>query len=133
MTLVGKQLAIVLVVAAASCSSGATDDVPSSARQDNGLSGGGVRPYYQNPSYWQYREKPMLLFGGSDRDNIFQWAGDGTRLTDHLDLLAKCGGNYIRCTMSSREYTPQGHAVQIGRLGLQFIVRWVPVGVERHA
>jgi len=66
-------------------------------------------PCCKNPSYWQYRGRPILLFGGSDRDNIFQWAGDGTKLTDHLDLLRKCGGNYIRCTMSSREYTPEGY------------------------
>ena len=110
MTLVGKHLAIVLVVAATTFGSGATGNGPSGVRQSNGNAAAGrIRPYSQNPSYWQYRGKPMLLFGGSDRDNVFQWAGDGTRLTDHLNLLAKCGGNYIRCTMSSREYTPQGY------------------------
>ncbi|MHC4404923.1 MAG: hypothetical protein ACYTG0_35195 [Planctomycetota bacterium] len=110
MTLVGKHLASVLVVAAPSCGFGATGDGWSGVRQsDGGAAAGQIRPYSENPSYWQYRGKPMLLFGGSDRDNVFQWAGEGTRLTDHLDLLAKCGGNYIRCTMSSREYTPQGY------------------------
>jgi hypothetical protein len=68
-----------------------------------------IMPYLSNPSYWQYGGRPTLLFGGSDRDNIFQWAGDGTKLTDHLDLLRACGGNYIRCTMSSREYTVEGY------------------------
>jgi hypothetical protein len=68
-----------------------------------------IKPYLKNPSYWQYGGQPILLFGGSDRDNIFQWAGDGTKLTDHLDLLYACGGNYIRCTMSSREYTVKGY------------------------
>jgi hypothetical protein len=68
-----------------------------------------IKPYQNNPSYWQYDGQPTLLFGGSDRDNIFQWTGDGTRLTDHLDLLCACGGNYIRCTMSSREYTVEGY------------------------
>ncbi|MBL7038298.1 MAG: hypothetical protein ISR77_06680 [Pirellulaceae bacterium] len=68
-----------------------------------------IKPYAQNPNYWQYDGCPILLFGGSDRDNIFQWAGDGTRLTDHLDLLQSCGGNYLRCTMSSREYTSDGY------------------------
>ncbi|HUT87983.1 MAG TPA: hypothetical protein VMY37_00665 [Thermoguttaceae bacterium] len=68
-----------------------------------------IQPYANNPSYWQYGGQPVLLFGGSDRDNIFQWALDGTKLTDHLDLLRACGGNYIRCTMSSREYTPEGY------------------------
>lgn len=55
-----------------------------------------IKPYSRNPSYWQYRGRPLLLIGGSDRDNIFQWALDGTKLTDHLDLLVACGGNYIR-------------------------------------
>jgi hypothetical protein len=68
-----------------------------------------IEPYAQNPSYWQYNGRPLLLFGGSDRDNIFQWAGDCSKLVDHLDLLRTCGGNYIRCTMSSREYTPGGY------------------------
>ena len=68
-----------------------------------------IMPYPNNPSYWQYGGRQTLLFGGSDRDNIFQWAGDGTKLTDHLDLLCACGGNYIRCTMSSREYTVEGY------------------------
>jgi len=68
-----------------------------------------IQPYAKNPSYWQYDGRPVLLFGGSDRDNIFQWALEGTKLTDHLDLLRDCGGNYIRCTMSSREYTPEGY------------------------
>ena len=68
-----------------------------------------IMPYREKPSYWQYDGRPTLLFGGSDRDNIFQWAGDGTKLTDHLDLLRACGGNYIRCTMSSREYTAEGY------------------------
>ena len=69
----------------------------------------GIKPWDENPNYWQYRGKPILLFGGSDRDNIYQWAGDGTRLTDHLDTLQNSGGNYIRCTMNSREYTPEGY------------------------
>lgn len=68
-----------------------------------------IRPYAQNPMYWQYKGRPALLFGGSDRDNIFHWAGEGNRLTDHLDLLTSCGGNYVRCTMSSREYTEHGY------------------------
>lgn len=69
----------------------------------------GVRPYDKNPFYWQYRGKPLLLFGGSNRDNLFQWAHEGSALTDHLDLLQNCGGNYVRCTMSSREYTSKGY------------------------
>jgi hypothetical protein len=68
-----------------------------------------IQPYRENPMYWQYKGKPILLFGGTNRDNLFQWANNGNRLTDELDLLKSCGGNYVRCTMSSREYTKQGH------------------------
>ncbi len=67
-----------------------------------------IQPYGENPFYWEYDGQPVLLIGASDRDNLFQWAGEGTKLTDHLDLLASCGGNYVRCTMSSREYTSEG-------------------------
>ena len=68
-----------------------------------------IKPYSRNPNYWEYCGRPLLLIGGSDRDNIFQWALEGTKLTDHLDLLSSSGGNYIRCTMSSREYTLEGY------------------------
>jgi len=63
--------------------------------------GGGIRPWPQNPWYWQFREKPVLLVGGSDDDNLFQWPAE--KLDPHLDLLKACGGNYIRNTMSDRE------------------------------
>ncbi|MBN1676344.1 MAG: hypothetical protein JXR37_35195 [Kiritimatiellae bacterium] len=62
----------------------------------------GIRVYARNPWYWEYGGEPVLLLGGSDADNIFQWAGDPDRLTAHLDTLAGAGGNYIRNTMSSR-------------------------------
>ena len=61
-----------------------------------------IRPYERNRFYWQYKGKPLVLIGGSDKDNLFQWAGHGTRLVEHLDLLVSCGGNYVRNTMSSR-------------------------------
>jgi len=68
-----------------------------------------IKPYSRNPSYWQYQGKPVLLLGASDRDNVFQWAGEGARLTDHLDRLVRCGGDYLRCTMSSRSYEKDGY------------------------
>lgn len=43
----------------------------------------------------------MVLFGGSDNDNLWQWTG--SKLTDHLDLLQSLGGNYVRNTMSDRD------------------------------
>ncbi|MBN1362065.1 MAG: hypothetical protein JW993_15835 [Sedimentisphaerales bacterium] len=54
--------------------------------------------YPDNPAYWQYQGKPVLLLGGSKDDNLFQIPD----LTEHLDLLASVGGNYVRNTMSAR-------------------------------
>ena len=62
---------------------------------------GRVQPYQANPYYWQYKGAPVLLLGGSDDDNLFQWAG--SRLRRQLDLLLSAGGNYLRNTMSDRD------------------------------
>jgi len=53
----------------------------------------------KNPWYWEYGGKPVLLLGGSVEDNLFQIPN----LEEHLDLLKRVGGNYVRCTMSSRD------------------------------
>ena len=58
-----------------------------------------IRPYDGNPCYWQYHDKPVLLLGGSREDNLFQIPD----LAEHLDLLVRCGGNIVRCTMSGRD------------------------------
>ncbi len=58
-----------------------------------------IQPYPTNPFYWQYRGKPVLLLGGSVEDNLFQIPN----LKEQLELLHSVGGNYIRCTMSSRD------------------------------
>lgn len=42
----------------------------------------------------------MLLLGGSDDDNLFQWPQE--MLRQQLDLIAATGANYIRNTMSDR-------------------------------
>jgi len=60
---------------------------------------GRIRPWGANPFYWEYRGEPVLLLGGSVEDNLFQIPD----VEKHLDLLADCGGNYVRCTMSSRD------------------------------
>ncbi len=60
---------------------------------------GAIRIYQENPFYWEYKGQPVLLAGGSKEDNLFNHA-EG--LEEHLDLLRRCGGNYIRNTMSSR-------------------------------
>ncbi|MBC8229229.1 hypothetical protein H8E77_06760, partial [bacterium] len=58
-----------------------------------------IQLYQDNPRYWQYKGKPVLLLGGSVEDNLFQIPN----LKQHLDLLKSVGGNYVRCTMSCRD------------------------------
>jgi hypothetical protein len=58
-----------------------------------------LQPYYENPYYWQYKGKPILLIAGTDYQNFFQRPD----LVEHLGLLKSSGGNYIRNTMASRE------------------------------
>lgn len=58
-----------------------------------------VRPAAENPYYWEYEGEPVLLLGGSWQDNLFNHP---RRLADHLDILRRMGGNYVRNTMSSR-------------------------------
>jgi len=53
----------------------------------------------ESPFYWARKGKPVLLLGGSDEDNLF----NDPRLWGNLDTLQRCGGNYVRCTMSSRD------------------------------
>jgi hypothetical protein len=59
-----------------------------------------IRPWPSNPRYWEYKGQPVLLLGGSDDDNLFQWPAD--MLRPHLDLMRSVGGNYVRNTMSDR-------------------------------
>lgn len=59
----------------------------------------GIDIYENNPFYWSYKGEPVLLLGGTNEDNIFQIDD----LEEHLELLASVGGNYIRCTLSSRD------------------------------
>ncbi|MBN2023262.1 MAG: hypothetical protein JW809_10775 [Pirellulales bacterium] len=61
----------------------------------------GLRPWAENPWYWSYRGEPVLLLGGSDDDNLFQWPEK--ELIAQLDRLAAAGGNVIRNTMSDRK------------------------------
>jgi hypothetical protein len=66
--------------------------------------GSRIKPWTENPRYWQFKGRPVLLLGGSDQDNPFNHPNIGRfGLEAHLDLLASVGGNYIRNTMSSRD------------------------------
>ena len=60
-----------------------------------------IQPYVKNPAYWQYKNIPVLLLGGSSDDNLFQHISP--ELDEELDRLIEFGGNYVRCTMSSRD------------------------------
>ena len=60
-----------------------------------------IKPYGGNTRYWQYKNKPVLLLGASDDDNLFQLASG--ELEQQLNRLRDAGGNYIRNTMSSRD------------------------------
>ena len=57
-----------------------------------------IQPWRENPRFWQYRGEPVLLLGGSVKDNLFQIPD----LEAQLDPLVSVGGNYIRNTMSDR-------------------------------
>jgi len=59
----------------------------------------GITVSAAHPQYWQYKGETILLLGGSDEDNLFQMPG----VEGHLDTLKSAGGNYVRCTMSSRD------------------------------
>ena len=60
---------------------------------------GRIMIYPNNRCYWQYGDKPVLLLGGSDEDNLFNHPD----LWVNLDKLCQIGGNYVRMTLSSRD------------------------------
>jgi len=57
-----------------------------------------IKPWSENPRYWQYKGRPVMLLGGSKDDNLFQIPD----LREHLDEMRAVGANYIRNTMSDR-------------------------------
>ena len=61
-----------------------------------------IQPFPGNPRYWAMGDKPVLLVGGSDDDNLFQWPPD--RLDAHLD--ARDGWVYPVLTPPTRELPP---------------------------
>lgn len=62
--------------------------------------GGRIRPWDENPRYWQYMGEPVLLLGGSDEDNLFN---DPEMMLDNFAKMRACGANYIRGTLSIRD------------------------------
>ena len=59
----------------------------------------GIKPWSEDPRYWQYNGKPVMLLGGSKTDHIFLLDD----LKTHLDEIQGVGANYVRNTMSQRE------------------------------
>ncbi|MBN1669860.1 MAG: hypothetical protein JXR37_02430 [Kiritimatiellae bacterium] len=58
-----------------------------------------IQPYSENPRYWQYKGRPVMLLGGSQTDHLFLHEG----LKAHLDEMREVGANYVRNTMSQRQ------------------------------
>ena len=87
------------------------------------LSYGAIRKYSKNPSYLEYQGSPILLIGGTDDENVYQWPSSEKKA--QLDTLAACGGNYDRCTMSCRD---AGNAAPFKKLanGKYDLEQWDP-------
>ncbi len=81
-----------------------------------------IQPYKENPAYWQYKGRPVLLLGGSSNDNLFQQAFSG--LDEELDKLISHGGNYLRCTMSSRDEGDEYPFYRDPQTGLFDLEKW---------
>jgi hypothetical protein len=59
-----------------------------------------IMPSKEYPRYWSWAGgEPILLLGASNNDNLFQ----SPDFLEQLKVLKKAGGNYVRCTMSSRD------------------------------
>ena len=86
-------LLLALVVTCSSCSSGNKNT------ENNTLNKGIIKPYSEDPRYWEYKGEQVLLLGGSKDDNLFQ----AQNLEEHLNELQAIGGNYIRNTLSARD------------------------------
>lgn len=85
-------LILLMILAGSACKSSQSGD-------SGNNQGNSIKPYAQNPKYWQYKNEPVLLLGATNDDNLFQMNG----LEAHLDELVAAGGNYIRNTMSFRD------------------------------
>lgn len=58
-----------------------------------------ILPSVEHPRFWQYKNEPVFLLGSTTEDNLFQHKN----IEQELDALVAAGGNYIRCTLSSRD------------------------------
>lgn len=101
MDFLNKYWLVCVIFTVASCTAPQTpkpDEIPGDNRSmSDNVSG--LAPYSSNPYYWSYDGEPVILLGGSDDDNLFQFSN----LEEHLNLMQNIGANYVRNTMSSRE------------------------------
>jgi hypothetical protein len=58
-----------------------------------------IQPSSQYARFWQFKSEPVFLLGSTTDDNLFQHKN----VEKELDNLVAAGGNYIRCTLSSRD------------------------------
>ncbi len=58
----------------------------------------GIKPYSENPRYWQYEDKPVMLLGGNKWDAPF-FVQDQKSVYDDLQAA---GGNYLRYILKQR-------------------------------
>lgn len=77
--------------------------------------------------YFTFKGEPLLLLGGSDNDNLFQSAN----IEQQLDALKTAGGNYVRCTMSSRDEGDEWPFQFIEETGKYDLNRWNEAYWER--
>ena len=85
-----------------------------------------IQPWPENPRYWQYKGEPLMLLGGTDDDNLFQWHADALR--EQLDLLVSVGGNYVRNTMSDRPVEPETESHLVNKLETAYAFRQLDNG-----
>lgn len=73
----------------------------------------GIKINSENPFYFTFNDSSVLLLGASNEDNLFQVE----LFSAQLELLKSYGGNYVRCTMSSRDFgNPWPHEQQANSL-----------------
>lgn len=73
-----------------------------------------IQPWPENPRYWQYKGRPVMLLGGSKTDCIFLL----DNLEAHLDAVRESGANYIRNTMAQRRQPKPHKRLPDGRYDL---------------
>ena len=80
-----------------------------------------IQPYAENPRYWQFEGRPVLLLGGLKDDSPFQMPDRRAAMEE----LAAVGGNYIRNTMSDRQdYGYEIYAYQKPESGKYDLDEW---------